>query len=112
MNVDADRAAAAVAGALGADRLLLLTGAPGVLADPADPDSLLDRCEVSVEGAPGEFARGGMALKLVAAREALLAGVGRVTVADGRTPGALARALDGAGTEIALTAHATPAGGA
>ncbi|MEW1910627.1 [LysW]-aminoadipate kinase [Kitasatospora sp. NPDC085895] len=112
VNVDADRAAAAVAGALGADRLLLLTGAPGVLADPADPDSLLDRCEVPAEGAPGHFARGGMALKLVAAREALLAGVGRVTVADGRTPGALARALDGAGTEIALTAHATPAGGA
>ncbi len=44
-----------------------------------------------------------MALKLVAAREALLGGVGQVTVADGRGEGAVGEALRGAGTEVRLT---------
>lgn len=104
VNVDADRAAAALAGALEAECLVLLTGAPGVLADPRDEHSVLDRCVVPREGAPGPFALGGMALKLVAAREALLAGVGRVVVADGRGPDAVARALDGWGTDVVLAA--------
>lgn len=103
VNADADRIAAALAAELDADRLVLLTGAPGVLADPDDADSLLPDCAVERAGAPGEFARGGMALKLVAAREALLGGVGQVTVADGRGEGAVGEALRGAGTEVRLT---------
>jgi acetylglutamate/LysW-gamma-L-alpha-aminoadipate kinase len=100
VNVDADRAAAALAAALGADRLILLTGAAGVLADPEDPCSVLADLDVPPSGAPGGFARGGMALKLVAAREALHGGVPQVTVADGRTDRPVSRALDGAGTRI------------
>ncbi|MGW7549583.1 amino acid kinase family protein [Streptomyces sp. NPDC054770] len=102
VNADADRIAAALAAEVDADRLVLLTGAAGVLADPDDEDSLLSDCEVPPEGAPGEFARGGMALKLVAAREALLGGVGQVTVADGRGAGAVGDALRGAGTAVRL----------
>ncbi|SEC58187.1 acetylglutamate/LysW-gamma-L-alpha-aminoadipate kinase [Streptomyces sp. 3213] len=103
VNADADRIAAALAAELDADQLVLLTGAAGVLADPDDEDSVLADCEVTRAGAPGEFARGGMALKLVAAREALLGGVAQVTVADGRNEGAVGEALRGAGTDVRLT---------
>jgi [amino group carrier protein]-L-2-aminoadipate 6-kinase len=100
VNVDADRVAAALAAALGADRLVLLTGAPGVLADPDDNSSVLSTYEVPAAGAPGEFAGGGMALKLVAAREALAGGVGSVRIADGRAPDPVSRALAGSGTTV------------
>ncbi len=99
VNVNADRAAAAVAGALGAE-LILLTGAPGVLADPADEASVLERCDVPDK--PQDFARGGMALKLVAAREALLAGASAARISDGRTKRPVWDALEGAGTEIGV----------
>ncbi len=106
VNVDADRAAAALAAALGAERLVLLTGAPGVLADPDDENSVLTHLDVPPVGAPGSFAKGGMALKLIAAREALLGGVPTVTIADGRTSGPVSRALAGAGTQIVTAAAA------
>ncbi|MFD7977961.1 [LysW]-aminoadipate kinase [Streptomyces sp. NPDC059071] len=103
VNVDADRVAAALAAALGADRLVLLTGAPGVLADPDDDTSVLSGFEVPASGAPGRFAGGGMALKLVAAREALAGGVGSVRIADGRVPDPVSRALAGSGTTVTMT---------
>jgi acetylglutamate/LysW-gamma-L-alpha-aminoadipate kinase len=100
VNVDADRVAAALAVALGADRLVLLTGAPGVLADPGDETSVLSTHDVPATGAPGRFAGGGMALKLVAAREALVGGVLSVRIADGRAADPVSRALAGSGTAI------------
>ena len=100
VNVDADRVAAALAAALGADRLVLLTGAPGVLADPNDDSSLLSTYEVPATGAPGRFAGGGMALKLIAAREALAGGVASVRIADGRASDPVSRALAGSGTTV------------
>ncbi|MGW1978977.1 [LysW]-aminoadipate kinase [Streptomyces sp. NPDC001889] len=102
VNVDADRVAAALAVALGAGRLVLLTGAPGVLADPGDDTSTLSRCEVPATGAPGRYAGGGMALKLVAAREALTGGVESVRIADGRVADPVSRALAGSGTEVTV----------
>ena len=102
VNVNADRVAAAVAGALHAEVLVLLTGAPGVLRDPADEDSRLERCPVPPTGAPPGYAAGGMALKLVAAREALLGGAARVRIADGRTARPVSAALAGGGTEAVL----------
>jgi acetylglutamate/LysW-gamma-L-alpha-aminoadipate kinase len=103
VNVDADRVAATLAAALGAAELVLLTGAPGVLADPRDSTSLLSTYQVAATGAPGRFATGGMALKLVAAREALAGGVASVRIADGRVPGPVSRALAGAGTTVTMT---------
>jgi acetylglutamate/LysW-gamma-L-alpha-aminoadipate kinase len=100
VNVDADRVAAALAAALGADRLVLLTGAPGVLADPDDDTSVLSTYEVPASGAPDRFAGGGMALKLVAAREALAGGVASVRIADGRARDPVSRALAGSGTTV------------
>lgn len=102
VNVDADRVAAGLAAALGADRLVLLTGAPGVLADPHDETSVLSTYEVPAAGAPGGFAGGGMALKLVAAREALAGGVPSVRIADGRTADPVDRALAGSGTVVTM----------
>jgi acetylglutamate/LysW-gamma-L-alpha-aminoadipate kinase len=125
LNVDADRVAAAVAVALCATRLVLLTAAPGVLRDTADQGSLLSSCELPATGvatptaggampaaggaAPGPARpTGGMRRKLQAARDALAGGVPRVVVADGRGEHPLARALAGAGTTVAL--RPVPAG--
>ncbi|MFI8962677.1 [LysW]-aminoadipate kinase [Streptomyces sp. NPDC053493] len=106
VNVDADRAAAAIAAALGADELVLLTGAPGVLADAADETSVMRTYEVPATGAPGRFAGGGMALKLVAAREALAGGVASVRIADGRVADPVSGALAGNGTTVTMTGAA------
>ena len=100
VNVDADRVAAALAVALRADHLVLLTGAPGLLADPDDDTSVLSTYAVPASGAPGRFAGGGMALKLVAAREALAGGVTTVRIADGRVPHPVSRAMAGSGTAV------------
>jgi acetylglutamate/LysW-gamma-L-alpha-aminoadipate kinase len=103
VNVNADRAAAAVASALHADLLVLLTGAPGVLRDPADDRSLLSTLVMAPTGSPpSEFCGGGMGLKLVAAAEALLGGVGQVRIADGRTGSPVQAAMNGAGTVVVL----------
>ncbi|OWV11994.1 [LysW]-aminoadipate kinase [Micromonospora wenchangensis] len=101
VNVNADRVAAALTVALGADRLVLLTGAPGVLADAGDETSMHSTYAVPPAGAPGSVA-GGMALKLVAAREALAGGVTSVRIADGRVPEPISRALAGAGTTVTM----------
>lgn len=101
LSVDADRGAAALAGALDADALALLTDVPGLLEDPTDPTSRLETVpREQVDALVGDTARGGMARKLVAAREALEAGVDRALVADGRRPAPLRRALAGQATEV------------
>ena len=102
VNVNADRVAAALASTLSAEQLVLLTGAPGLLADPDDDTSVLSTYEVPATGAPGRFARGGMALKLVAAREALVGGVVSVRIADGRVHRPVSGALAGSGTAVTV----------
>lgn len=102
LNVDADRVAAAVAVALGAARLVLLTDRPGLLRDAGDERSLVTRCELPSGGPLGIAVTGGMRRKLVAAREALLGAVAQVVIADGRCERPLSRALRGAGTTVTL----------
>ncbi|GAA3463921.1 [LysW]-aminoadipate kinase [Saccharothrix longispora] len=99
VNANADRVAAAVAVELGAQALVFLTAAPGLLADPADDASLLAEHEL---GEDTPVAGGGMAVKLVAAREALRGGVRSVVVSDGRVASPVGRALDGGGTRLRL----------
>jgi len=98
INVDADRAAAATAAALGADELLLLSNVRGLLRDPADPGSLIDEASPGTIGAARDAAQGRMKNKVLAAEEALLGGVGRVVIGRAGGDGAIARARDGAGT--------------
>lgn len=102
VNVNADRLAAAVASELAASALIVLTAVPGLLSDPADESSVIGRFTMPTSGRPPEWARDGMALKLVAAQEALAGGAGTVVIADGRGASPLREALNGGGTTIAL----------
>ncbi|EQD76234.1 acetylglutamate kinase-like protein, partial [mine drainage metagenome] len=47
LNINADTVAAALAAALGAEKLVLCTGAPGILADRADPGSLISYTDLA-----------------------------------------------------------------
>lgn len=100
VNVDADRAAAAVASAIHADRLVILSNVPGLLQDLSDPLSLLDRVWLEALDAHLALAGGRMKLKLLAAREALSGGVARVVIGDGRASFPVLAALDGRGTVL------------
>ncbi|GJM19827.1 MAG: putative acetylglutamate kinase-like protein [Phycisphaeraceae bacterium] len=98
INVDADRAAAATAAALGADELLLLSNVPGVLRDPADLASLIGQVgEGGIEDVRNA-ASGRMKNKVLAAEEALAGGVSRVVIGSARGTDAIELALAGAGT--------------
>ncbi len=100
LNVDADRAAAAVAAALRAETLLLLTAAPGLLRNFPDEGSLIPRLTAAeLETALG-YAEGRMKKKVLGAGEALAGGVGRVIIADGRAAQPVRAALAGAGTHL------------
>lgn len=101
INVDADRAAAATAIALGADELLLLSNVPGVLRDPAEPGSLIERVDPGSLDEVRTAARGRMKNKVLAAEEALRGGVPRVVIGSAGGDGAIARARNGVGTVFA-----------
>ncbi|MEV4070011.1 [LysW]-aminoadipate kinase [Nonomuraea fuscirosea] len=104
VNVNADRVAAALAVSLRAERLVLLTAAPGVLADPYDERSVRRDYRLPPRGVADPAVGGGMTVKLLAARQALEGGVPEVLIADGRSGDAVRQALAGtAGTRIALT---------
>ncbi|MEJ0060008.1 MAG: acetylglutamate kinase [Terricaulis sp.] len=101
-NINADTAAGAIAGALGAKRFLLLTDVPGVL----DADQNLIREMTKADAAKlieTGVASGGMIPKLQTCIAALDAGVEAAVILDGRQPHALLMELfteHGAGTLI------------
>jgi acetylglutamate kinase len=91
LNVNADTAASAVAGALGAAQAIFLTDTPGVLRDRANPGSLIPRlteAEARELIATGVI-DGGMVPKVEACFEALGAGAKAALILDGRVPFAL-----------------------
>jgi acetylglutamate kinase len=93
LNVNADDLAAAVARALRARALLLLSDVPGVMLDGAVARSLT--AEAALAALAGDQVQGGMRPKLEAARAALAAGVRRVHVASWRGPATLQEMLSG-----------------
>jgi len=101
LNVDADRAAAMLAGALRADSLILLTNVPGLMRQFPDESTLISRLERARLEDSLSFAEGRMKKKVLGASEALEHGVGRVIFADGRVAEPVQRALAGHGTVIA-----------
>ncbi|MGM0448156.1 MAG: acetylglutamate/acetylaminoadipate kinase [Methanobacteriota archaeon] len=111
VNADADRAAAAVAGALGAD-LILLTDVSGVYADPDNPETRIDSAATPDElAAVEDAAEGFMGKKVMAATEALDGGAGRVVIADANVRDPVVAALDGEGTTVQRSALGDGAGG-
>jgi len=100
LNVDADRAAAMIAGALKAESLILLTNVPGLMRNFPDESTLIPHLERSGLEASLGFAEGRMKKKVLGASEALDHGVRRVIFADGRVAEPVQRALAGHGTVI------------
>lgn len=100
LNVDADRMAARVAAALGAETLIMLTAAPGLLRSFSDEGSLIRELFQSQLDEALEFAQGRMKKKILGSSEALQGGVGRVIIADGRVTHPITQALSGIGTVI------------
>jgi acetylglutamate/LysW-gamma-L-alpha-aminoadipate kinase len=104
VNTDADRASAAVAGALGAT-LVSLTDVEGVYRDPDDPSTRIERVET-----PDEYeeltaaAEGFMHRKVMAATEALEAGAPAVVVASANADEPVRAALEGGGTHVLASA--------
>ncbi len=88
-NVNADDAAAAVARALGAYKVVFLTDVPGWLADPEDPASLIGHATAEQVRDALPTLQGGMAPKLQACLEAIQGGVGSAHIIDGRLPHSL-----------------------
>ncbi len=100
INTDADRVAAKIAGALKADTLLLFTNVPGLLREPSDPSTLIKHvARLELEHFMN-FAYGRMKKKLIAAKDALEAGVGKVIIASSNVEDPIERALSGFGTVI------------
>ncbi len=104
VNTDADRAAAAIAGELDAV-LVLLSDVPGVLADPDDGTTLIERVETPADWERLDAAAEGfMSRKLMAIEEALDAGTPRAVVADANADRPVRAALDGGGTHVLASA--------
>jgi acetylglutamate kinase len=104
-NVNADDAARAIAVAMEAEKLIYLTGAPGLLDDPSDPTSLVQRLATSDvrDRIAQASVTGGMIPKLLACAEAVEGGVGSAHMIDGRAEHALLVELftdEGIGTMI------------
>jgi len=98
VNADADRAAAAVAAALGGE-LVVLTDVAGVYEDPDDPETLIDAVGSPAElAAVEDAAEGFMTKKVMAAVEALEGGAASVTVADANNRDPITAARTGHGT--------------
>ena len=100
LNVDADRAAAMVAGALKAESLVILTNVPGLMRHFPDESTLIPHLARAGLEASLSFAEGRMKKKVLGASEALEHGVKQVIFADGRVAEPVQRALAGHGTVI------------
>lgn len=91
LNINADTVAAAIAAELGAEKLILATGAPGILDDKDDPQSLIsyiDRAGLRKLKADGKLADG-MLPKAAAIDTAISNGVNRVHVISYKLPDSL-----------------------
>jgi acetylglutamate/LysW-gamma-L-alpha-aminoadipate kinase len=100
LNVDGDRAAAAIGAALQAETLLLLTNVPGLLRNFPDETSLISHIPRTAIEEYLPVAQGRMKKKILGAAEALTGGVGRVILGDARVAKPIAWAIDGRGTVI------------
>ena len=104
-NINGDTAAAYIAGALHAERMILMTDIAGILRNREDPASLIPRVnEADIEELKREgIIGGGMLPKVDCCVDALRAGVKNVVIMDGRIPHSILMELltdEGAGTMV------------
>ncbi len=102
-NVNADEAAGAVAGALGAYKIMFLTDVSGWLRDPTDPASVISEATAGEVSGALAGVEGGMRPKLQACLDAIHGGVSFAHIVDGRVPHSLLLELftdAGQGTKI------------
>ena len=104
-NINGDTAAAAIAGALGAERLIMMTDIAGILADRDDPSTLIPEITVEEAGKLREagVVSGGMIPKVECCVDAIRRGVKKVIIMDGRVPHSILMELltdEGAGTLV------------
>ena len=104
-NINGDTAAARIAGALNAERLIMMTDIAGILMDKDDPSTLIPH--ITVEEAKrlydSSVISGGMIPKVDCCIEALEHGVQNVIIMDGRIPHSILMELltdEGAGTMV------------
>ena len=104
-NINGDTAAAYIAGALGAERLIMMTDIAGVLENKDDPSTLIPH--ITVDQAKGLYESGvisgGMIPKVDCCIEAIEHGVKNVVIMDGRIPHSILMELltdEGAGTMV------------
>lgn len=102
-NVNADTAAGALAAALGAERLVVLTDVPGLYADWPNSTEVVREIGVAELSALLPTLAAGMIPKMEACLEAVRAGVPKATVIDGRVPHSLLLEIftdEGVGTMV------------
>ena len=104
-NINGDTAAAYIAGALGAERLIMMTDIAGVLRDKNDPSTLIPELTISEAVALFEqnIIAGGMIPKVECCIDAIHRGVGSAIIMDGRVPHSILMEIltdEGAGTMV------------
>lgn len=104
-NINGDTAAAHIAGALNAERMIMMTDIAGVMRDKDDPDSLIPEITVAEARKLQESGviSGGMIPKVECCITAIESGVNHVVIMDGRVPHAILMELltdEGAGTMV------------
>ncbi len=104
-NINADTAAAYIAGALEAECLIAMTNTPGILRDPADPASLIREVDLkqAQELCDTGVVSGGMIPKVQCCMEAIRRGVKKVFILDGREKHAILEEIltdEGVGTMV------------
>ena len=107
LNVNADTAAGAVAAAMKAEKLVIVSDTHGIRRDPKDPDSLVRSLTIGQidDMVKTGVISAGMLPKVEAAAQALRGGVTKAHIIDGRIPHALLLEIyteAGIGTEILL----------
>ena len=104
-NINGDTAAAFIAGALGAERLIMMTDIAGVLRDKNDPNTLIPELTIgeAVKLFEEKVIAGGMIPKVECCIDAIHRGVERVIIMDGRVPHSILMEIltdEGAGTMV------------
>ncbi len=100
LNIDGDRAGAAVACALKADTLLILSNVKGLYRHFPDETSLVSQVLPAQMDSAMQWAQGRMKRKVLAVKEALHGGIRRVIIGDGRGANPVSQALSGSGTRF------------